>query len=71
MGLTSAAKTHYHIRWESGLLDWEPWDILEDARRSAEQLRLQDETFAISSFDDGSCLMCLCMHLSYRLEGLM
>lgn len=50
--------THFHIHWESGALDWEPFATRWEAESSAGQLARVNESFSIQEFGE-NCPRCL------------
>lgn len=49
---------HYHIRWSSGVLDWERHDTQADAEEAAKDLAPPDEKYTVEFFRDDSCQLC-------------
>lgn len=50
-------QAHFHIRWGSGRLDWEPFNSRDDAEFRAQELVRSRETYSIEQFDK-SCQRC-------------
>ena len=49
---------HYHIRWKSGTLDWEPHVTRAEAEEAAICLATRNETYIIEATLDESCQHC-------------
>lgn len=41
---------HFHIRWDSGQLDWEPFNSPDEAEERAKQIVPSRETYSIEQF---------------------
>lgn len=50
-------QAHFHIRWDSGRIDWERFNSREEAEQRAQEIVLSRETYSIEQFDD-SCEHC-------------
>jgi hypothetical protein len=50
-------RTHYHIRWASGALDWQRFATTLEAEASAQQLVLPGETYTLEEYAD-DCSRC-------------
>jgi len=48
---------HYHIRWANSKLDWDVFQTAEEAKTTAERLRLPGENYVIEE-RDGDCQNC-------------
>lgn len=44
-------QAHYHIRWDSGRVDWEPFSSREEAEWRAQEIVMSRETYSIEQFD--------------------
>jgi len=53
----ASRRTHFHIRWASGALDWERFDTMLDAEASAQQLVRPGETYTLEEYPD-DCSRC-------------
>jgi len=52
-----AARTHYHIRWSGGSLDWKPFATSQEAEECARQIVLPGESYTCEEYDD-ACPLC-------------
>lgn len=50
-------QAHFHIRWDSGRLDWEPFNSREEAEQRAKEIVLSKETYSVEHFDS-KCELC-------------
>lgn len=50
-------QVHFHIRWNSGLLDWEAFNSGDEAERRAKELARPTESYCIEQFDN-TCQFC-------------
>lgn len=50
-------QAHFHIRWDSGRLDWEPFNSGDEAERRAKELVRPTESYRIERFDN-TCQFC-------------
>lgn len=48
---------HYHIRWDDGNLDWEPFQTEDEAKAAATELVRSGESYIIEQ-SDRDCLRC-------------
>lgn len=55
--MDSQPQAHFHIRWDSGRIDWEPFNSREEADRRAKEIVLTREIYSIDEFDS-KCQLC-------------
>jgi hypothetical protein len=53
----ASCRTHFHIRWASGALDWERFDTTLEAEAGAQQLVRPGETYTLEEYAD-DCSRC-------------
>ena len=62
-------ETHFHIRWPSGMKDWERHDTRAEAEQSATQLARPGETHAIEECYETGGTCAVVLHAEKRAAG--
>jgi hypothetical protein len=53
--LAFGRRTHFHIRWASGALDWQRFGTTLEAEASAQHLVLPGEAYTLEEYADDGC----------------
>ena len=49
---------HFHVCWNTGVLDWERHETRASAEKAARQLAARDESYTIQMSFDKTCAQC-------------